>query len=512
MIWRNWIFYLVLSNYLSAPHNRYSICKKHNIEPVIGTLAYDTKEEVMEWMLDIQLGRRNLSPIQRIAITEKYRPIYEKQAKTRQGDRNDLSNNFPPNLGESERKKLEEQLAEAKEDLAETEYEHSIESQIEALDKNLENYEKKRNDEITALEESLNDRETLISNSLETVRANSELIGEQIESIANEHGVKISESLIASWQSGEDAIASYGDTLSSNTSAFIGELESVEQKEWELQEQANQTSEVLAEAFSKKSDALVEEFNKACASQENLNNVTLALQNNLINTLEREYDVSGITSAMDSIADAASNAAKQLRNVREEQENADDDTDGEAYKKKYSLVDTRTGEVLESGLSASEAKASRVKYGGKGGTAQIQYRDKNNKTKVASFSNGGIVEDIEDASDGRALFKRLAQYLGEDNLVAVKNGEGILTPTQTQTLVDITPTLTSDKFVTAVQKLNVPDNVSCPVQNISYQYGSLVTVNGNVDNNNINKIKTLIKDELKATFTKFDRDFRYSGY
>ena len=31
-------------------------------------------------MLDIQLGRRNLSPIQRIAVAEKYRPIYEKQA------------------------------------------------------------------------------------------------------------------------------------------------------------------------------------------------------------------------------------------------------------------------------------------------------------------------------------------------------------------------------------------------------------------------------------------------
>ena len=35
----------------------------------------------MEWMLDIQLGRRNLSPIQRIAVAEKYRPIYERQAK-----------------------------------------------------------------------------------------------------------------------------------------------------------------------------------------------------------------------------------------------------------------------------------------------------------------------------------------------------------------------------------------------------------------------------------------------
>ena len=35
-------------------------------------------------MLDIQLGRRNLSPIQRIAIAEKYRSLYEKQAKENQ--------------------------------------------------------------------------------------------------------------------------------------------------------------------------------------------------------------------------------------------------------------------------------------------------------------------------------------------------------------------------------------------------------------------------------------------
>lgn len=54
-------------------------------------LAYKTKEEVMEWMLDIQLGRRNLSPIQRIAIAEKYRSIYEKQA--RENSLNNLKQN-----------------------------------------------------------------------------------------------------------------------------------------------------------------------------------------------------------------------------------------------------------------------------------------------------------------------------------------------------------------------------------------------------------------------------------
>lgn len=65
-------------------HNRYSICRKHNIDYTIGTLAYETKEEVMRWMLDIQLGRRNLTPIQRISVAEKHRALFEKQAKEKQ--------------------------------------------------------------------------------------------------------------------------------------------------------------------------------------------------------------------------------------------------------------------------------------------------------------------------------------------------------------------------------------------------------------------------------------------
>lgn len=59
----------------------------------------------MQWMISHQDARRNLSPIQRIAVAEKYRPIYEKQAKENQGVRNDLKNNIPQNIGESEKKK-----------------------------------------------------------------------------------------------------------------------------------------------------------------------------------------------------------------------------------------------------------------------------------------------------------------------------------------------------------------------------------------------------------------------
>lgn len=61
-------------------HNRYEICKKHDIPYEIKALDFDNKEEVIQWMVRAQLGRRNLSPLQRIKLVETYRPIYEKQA------------------------------------------------------------------------------------------------------------------------------------------------------------------------------------------------------------------------------------------------------------------------------------------------------------------------------------------------------------------------------------------------------------------------------------------------
>ena len=60
-------------------------------------------------MLDIQLGRRNLSPIQRIAVAEKYRPMYEKEAKANQseyhGNQYDKKNGLTENLPQVQSKK-----------------------------------------------------------------------------------------------------------------------------------------------------------------------------------------------------------------------------------------------------------------------------------------------------------------------------------------------------------------------------------------------------------------------
>jgi hypothetical protein len=77
--------------YVVDGHNRYNICTKHDIKYQTDILTCSTKDEAIEWMIDNQLGRRNLTPIQKIAIAEKYRSIFEKKAKRNQirggGDR-----------------------------------------------------------------------------------------------------------------------------------------------------------------------------------------------------------------------------------------------------------------------------------------------------------------------------------------------------------------------------------------------------------------------------------------
>lgn len=209
----------------------------------------------------------------------------------------------------AKRKQLEEQLAEAKKALTEEEYNHSIETQKDALNQQYTAFEEERNKEIEALQLTLEDRETLIANSLETVKANASTVGEQIAMIAQEHGIIVSDAIISSWKSGENAIASYGEVLSAGTSAFIGNIMGVQEYVYGLQAQANSTADSLAWMFSTRADNLVNELTSSYYSEANLNAMTNTLQNSLINTLERGYNINGITSALSSIASGADSVA-----------------------------------------------------------------------------------------------------------------------------------------------------------------------------------------------------------
>lgn len=65
-------------------HNRYSICRKHDIPFEVKELEFEDQDDVVMWMLRAQLGRRNLEPLQRVQIVDKFRPLYQKKAKENQ--------------------------------------------------------------------------------------------------------------------------------------------------------------------------------------------------------------------------------------------------------------------------------------------------------------------------------------------------------------------------------------------------------------------------------------------
>jgi len=45
-------------------HNRYEICKNHNIPFNIARINFENEDDAKEWMINNQLGRRNLTPDQ----------------------------------------------------------------------------------------------------------------------------------------------------------------------------------------------------------------------------------------------------------------------------------------------------------------------------------------------------------------------------------------------------------------------------------------------------------------
>lgn len=71
-------------------HNRYRILKKNNISlnywdyKIIYADELPTRDDVKRWMLEQQLGRRNLSDIEKYEIVQKFKSVFEQKAKQNQ--------------------------------------------------------------------------------------------------------------------------------------------------------------------------------------------------------------------------------------------------------------------------------------------------------------------------------------------------------------------------------------------------------------------------------------------
>lgn len=71
-------------------HNRHAIATKNNIPYKVYEKEFESREQVVEWMILNQFGRRNLSAYQRSLLALRLKPVFEEKAKENQGTRNDI--------------------------------------------------------------------------------------------------------------------------------------------------------------------------------------------------------------------------------------------------------------------------------------------------------------------------------------------------------------------------------------------------------------------------------------
>lgn len=62
-------------------HNRYEICTRNGIEHGIEEMLFDSRSDVVEWIIKNQFGRRNLSDYQRGVLALRMKPIIAKRAE-----------------------------------------------------------------------------------------------------------------------------------------------------------------------------------------------------------------------------------------------------------------------------------------------------------------------------------------------------------------------------------------------------------------------------------------------
>ena len=81
---------LLWNEYIIDGHNRYEIAQNNNLEFKTESKSFNNEDEVKEWMILNQFGRRNLSNYQRSVLALQLEDVFRAKAKENQGARTDI--------------------------------------------------------------------------------------------------------------------------------------------------------------------------------------------------------------------------------------------------------------------------------------------------------------------------------------------------------------------------------------------------------------------------------------
>lgn len=145
----------------------------------------------------------------------------------------------------AQRKKLQEELANAQQELEETYYDHEIEMQQKALDETLELYKEDKEKKMEELDEYLRKEEQVLADSSQLVLNNANVVYKTLNGLAGEYGIEITNAVVEPWKKGTGALSTYGQNLSAATSGYIAQLKLIESELANIQIQADRTAASL---------------------------------------------------------------------------------------------------------------------------------------------------------------------------------------------------------------------------------------------------------------------------
>ncbi len=97
---------LTWNDYIIDGHNRYNIAKQWSLEYKTKSKTFNSEDEVKEWMILNQFGRRNLSNYQRSVLALQLEDVFKAKAKENQGARTDILAKLPKSKSIDTRKEL----------------------------------------------------------------------------------------------------------------------------------------------------------------------------------------------------------------------------------------------------------------------------------------------------------------------------------------------------------------------------------------------------------------------
>lgn len=381
------------------------------------------------------------------------------------------------------RKQLEEELEEAKKDLRETERDHSVQEQEDALNKQYEEYEKTRLEDIENLKATLNDRESIIYQSFEQVKNNANLVGDQIASVANQHGINISSAITNAWDEGANALSYYGDYLHSQSDAFMIELDGVQDSVYELKDQADQASLSLGYMFNVNASNLIANINAAKDAVKDLQTAADSMVPDVAHGSSAYSPNSNMSSNL-----PLSNSSTSSISSSPNQTNSGGGVPAYRFKRPepgiVEAYNADTGELVGR-YTLDEAEE--------------MFGD------LLKFKKGGRIEKSKNSA-----LNAVARSVGEDTLVAAKAGEAILTKAQSDAIIKLAPIMEQMRSTLTRGRNKITGNSRDISNNLNI--GSIVTVNGDVTDNNVDRIATLARREVRTTLGQMEQDLKYDGY